>query len=441
MVSHNHASTLELRAIESLKTNPRNARTHSKNQIKAIAESIREFGFTQPVLIDDDGMILAGHGRFAAAKLLGLDSVPAIRVTDLNDGQKRALVLADNKLAERAGWDREALTIELDELSVALPELGLSLDLTGFEAGEIDTILADAEEEKAASPDDDIEPPKDPVVTRPGDLWQLGRHRILCGDARDPEKVKELMAEDKADMVFTDPPFNVPIRGHVLGHGKVMHPEFAMASGEMTEEEFIEFLRVTLQNAADVSKDGALHFVFQDWRHIGALLHAGKSVYRELKNIIVWSKTNGGQGGLYRSQHELIALFKVGSSEHVNNVQLGRFGKNRSNVWTYAGINAFKADRAEELASHPTVKPVAMIADAIKDVTRRNAIIMDPFAGSGSTAIAAERTGRRARLIEIEPRYVDVTIRRFERVTKSDAIHAATGMTFTELAASRGNEG
>lgn len=428
---------IELRPLGALTPNKRNARTHSKRQIGAIAESIRAFGFTNPVLVDNEGAILAGHGRFEAAKLLGLGEVPTIRISDLTDAQKRAYVLADNKLAERAGWNREMLAIELGELSVLLPEQSLSIDLTGFEIGEVDAILTDTEEERAANPDDAADAPTAVAVTRPGDLWVLGRHRLLCADARDPESIKRLLGDERADMVFTDPPFNVKIDGHVLGHGRVMHPEFSMASGEMSDEEFLLFLQTTLRNAVDLSRPGALSFVCMDWRHIDLLLQVGKSIYDELKNIIVWAKTNGGQGSLYRSQHELIALFKVGKDEHVNNVELGRYGRNRSNVWHYAGINAFKADRAEELASHPTVKPVALVVDAIKDVTKRNAIVLDLFGGSGTTLIAAERTGRRARLLEIEPRYADVTIRRYERLTKSDVVHAETGATFTELAQAR----
>jgi DNA modification methylase len=420
--------------VTSLKTNARNARTHNKKQIQAIRDSIKQFGFTNPILIDDDGTILAGHGRFAAAKLLNMEEVPTIRLSHLSQVQRRAYVLADNKLAERAGWDRDLLALELGELSTLLPDLGLSVDLTGFEVGEIDSILSDREEEKARSPDDEvIEPPVKPV-TQPGDLWLLGKHRLLCADARDPEASKQLMPDELADMVFTDPPYNVRIEGHVLGHGRVTHPEFAMASGEMSDEEFTAFLSQVLANAAALSREGSLHYVAMDWRHIENLLAAGRSVYSELKNLCVWVKTNGGQGGLYRSQHELIAVFKAGNAAHVNNVQLGRFGRNRSNVWTYPGINAFKADRHEELESHPTVKPVALVGDAIRDVTKRGAIVLDLFGGSGTTLIAAERTGRRARLLEIEPRYADVTIRRFERLTKSDAVHAATGQTFTEAA-------
>jgi len=414
--------------------NPRNARTHSKRQVQAIAESIKAFGFANPVLVDDDDMILAGHGRFQAAKLLGLDAVPAIRISQLTEAQKRAFVLADNKLAERSGWDREPLAVELGELSVMLPDLGLSVDLTGFEVGEIDAILTDVEEDNAASQDDEVIPLPQTPVSRLGDLWVLGRHRLLCGDARDPAALRALLGNEPADMVFTDPPYNVRIDGHVLGRGKNQHAEFAMASGEMSEGEFTAFLQVVLGNAAAASRDGALHFVCMDWRHLGELLAAGRSVYSEMKNLCVWAKTNGGQGSLYRSQHELIAVFKVGDGAHVNNVELGRFGRNRSNVWHYAGVNSFKAGRQQELEAHPTVKPVALVTDAIKDVTRRGAIVLDHFGGSGTTLVAAERTGRRARLLEIEPRYVDVTIARFEQVTKTDAVHAETGQTYAELA-------
>lgn len=293
------------------------------------------------------------------------------------------------------------------------------------------------EENKTASPDDDLVLAPEEPVSRVGDLWLLGRHRLLCGDARDQKAIRRLLDDERVDLVFTDPPYNVRIDGHARGRGKRRHAEFAMASGEMSEAEFVAFLRRVLGNAAARSRDGALHYVCMDWRHLGELLTAGRTVYSELKNLVVWVKSNGGQGSLYRSQHELIALFKVGDGEHVNNVELGRFGRNRSNVWHYAGVNSFKAGRQEELEAHPTVKPVALVADAIKDVTRRGAIVLDLFGGSGTTLIAAERTGRRARLLEIAPRYVDVTIARFEKITKADAIHAETGKTYAELAQER----
>ena len=366
--------------------------------------------------------------------MLGLETVPTIAIDHLTEVQKRAYMLADNKLAERAGWDRQALTIELGELSVELPAVDLSLQLTGFEIGEIDVILAEGEERKLASAEDEIgEVPASPV-TRLGDEWVLGRHRILCGDTRDPEQLRALLGDERADMVFADPPYNMRVNGHVMGRGSIRHAEFAMASGEMSEAEFRAFLALVLGNTARVSRDGALHYVAMDWRGIADLIEAGKGIYADLKNLCVWTKTNGGQGSLYRSQHELFAVFKVGTGEHGNNIELGRFGRNRSNVWTYAGVNTFKAGRQEELASHPTVKPVALVADAIKDVTGRNEVILDPFGGSGTTLIAAERTGRRARLLEIEPAYVDVTIRRFETLVKADAIHAVSGRTFAEEA-------
>lgn len=433
----NHKLAVEYTAIKKLNENPRNVRTHSKKQIKAIADSIKSSGFNSPILIDDSNVIIAGHGRFNAAKLIGMNEVPTIRLSHMSEGQKRAYVLADNKLAERAGWDREMLVAELGELCVLLPEMGLSVDLTGFEIGEIDIMMGDQEEQKAESKDDQVEPVQNAPVSQAGDLWICGRHKILCGDARDPSCLDALLGHERADMVFTDPPFNVRVAGHVMGRGSVTHDEFAMASGEMSEGEFAEFLTSVLQNAVDVSQPQALHFVVMDWRHIDTLFQVGRKIYSEVKNLIVWAKTNGGQGSLYRSQHELIALFKVGDAEHVNNVELGRFGRNRSNVWNYAGANGFKADRMKELEAHPTVKPVALVADAIKDVTKRNAVVLDLFGGSGTTLIAAERTGRRGRLIEIEPKYVDATVRRFERLLKMDAVHAETGATFSETESAR----
>ena len=425
---------IEYRSLGAIKSNARNARTHSKRQIEAIACSIDELGFAVPILVDATDTVIAGHGRMAAAKLRGLEQVPVIKLADLSEAQARILALADNKLAERAGWDRELLAVELAELAVLLPEIGLEIEVTGFEVAEVDGLLTDVDEEKAQNRDDDVGPLPAAPVTRAGDIWVLGRHRIICGDARDADTVSQLLGDERVDMVFTDPPYNVPVEGHVMGRGRVKHPDFAMASGEMSEAEFIAFLRSSLEPAVEVSREGALHYVAMDWRHIAELIAAVKPIYSEMKNLCVWSKNNGGQGSLYRSQHELIAVFKVADAPHVNNVELGRHGRNRSNVWHYAGVNTFKTGRADELASHPTVKPTALVADAIRDVTRRNAVVLDPFGGSGTTLIAAERTGRRARLVELEPRYVDVSVRRFEALTRADAVHAATGMTFTEVA-------
>lgn len=270
---------IELRSLAYIKTNPRNARTHSKRQIKAIAESIRVFGFTSPVLVDDDDVILAGHGRVEAAKLLGLDRIPAIRISELSEPQKRALVLAENKLAERAGWDRELLSVELAELSTMLPDIGLTVELTGFESAEIDTILSDVEERRAACADDELVAISDRAVSRPGDLWLLGKHRILCGDARDAAVFEMLLGSERVDMMFADPPYNVPIVGHARGRGRKRHADFVMACGEMSEQQFTAFLRQILEHAASYSRNGALHYVCIDWRHIGELLTAGRPVY------------------------------------------------------------------------------------------------------------------------------------------------------------------
>lgn len=423
--------------VSTLKPYVRNPRTHSARQIKQIAQSIKEFGFTNPVLIDSDNGVIAGHGRLAAAKQLGMTEVPTIRLEDLTEAQKRAYILADNKLAENAGWDRELLAIELQGLLELQPEFEITL--TGFEMGEVDLIIGSPEnpalDEADALPEvDDANEP----ITRPGDLWGLGAHRLLCADALDPMSYLRLLGDGKAEVVFTDPPYNVPIVGHVSGLGQAKHVNFAMASGEMSEVDFTAFLETTFRNLASASVDGAIHFVCMDWRHLFELLTAGRSAYSELKNLCVWAKTNGGMGSLYRSRHELIAVFKNGKGPHINNVELGRFGRNRTNVWSYAGLSSFQADRDETLALHPTVKPIALVEDAIKDCSNRGAIVLDAFAGSGSTLIAAERCGRRAYAIELEPRFVDVCLKRFAQATGIEPVHLETGSTFSEVAKARG---
>ena len=423
---------------DELKPNPRNARTHSKKQIRQIADSIVAYGFTVPLLIDENAMIIAGHGRLTAAKLLGLSKVPVIVLKGLSEAKKRALLLADNKIAENAGWDRERLAIELPELAELLIDEELDISITGFEPVEIDQIVSDFEED-SADPADAIDGAwgSHQVVSRPKDLWQLGNHRLLCGDARNGDHLDRLMCRERAAMAFLDPPYNVRIRG-VVGRGRVKHSEFAMASGEMSPSEFTAFLEETLGTAARVSRDGAVHFVCMDWRHIRELIDAGRTVYGDMLNLVVWEKTNAGQGSFYRSAHELVGVFRVGEAKHLNNVELGRHGRSRSNVWHYAGVNTFRAGRMDELAVHPTVKPVAMVADALKDCTRRGDIVLDTFAGAGTTILAAERVGRRAYSLELEPKYVDVAIRRWQSFTRRDAICSVTGKTFDELEQERG---
>jgi DNA modification methylase len=432
--------TVEPSPVASLRPHSGNARTHSKKQIRQIAESIRRFGFTNPVLIGDDGGIIAGHGRVEAAKLLGLESVPTVRLSHLSPAQRRAYVLADNKLASNAGWDRELLAIELQ----GLIDLKFDVEVTGFSPAEIDLVLDEARESSPSNTteaEDQIpSPPDDPAfaVTRAGDVWRLGRHRLICGDARDPAVFKLLLGDERAHLVFTDPPYNVPIDGHVSGLGRIRHREFAMGVGEMSFEAFTAFLQQTLGHAAALAHDGTIAFVCMDWRHMGELLKAGQAVFSELKNLCVWNKTNGGMGTFYRSKHELVFVFKVGTAAHTNTFGLGDGGRYRTNVWDYAGVNTLRAGRSEDLAMHPTVKPIALVAEAIKDCSSRGEIVLDPFGGSGTTLMAAEKTGRLARLMEFDPAYCDTILRRSERVTGKQATLSATGMSFEEAAQERG---
>ena len=425
-------TTIEWIETTALTPNRRNARTHSTKQIGQIAASIKTFGFLVPIVVDEPRNIIAGHGRYAAAQKLGLDKVPVIAVSGLSPAKKRALALADNKIAENAGWDREILAVELPELSELLVSDNLDILITGFAAAEIDQIIVDFETDTDGADAVDETLLDQPPVTQPGQLWQLGAHRILCGDARDPAMLERLIGGEKAAMAFLDPPYNVRVRD-IVGRGRVQHAEFAMASGEMSQSEFVAFLTEVLRAAATASNNGAVHCVCMDWRHIGDLVAAGHAVYGELLNLAVWVKTNAGQGSFYRSQHELIAIFRVGDAAHLNNIELGRHGRNRSNVWHYSGVNTFRGGRLEELHAHPTVKPVALVADAIKDCTRRGEIVLDTFSGSGTTLLAAERVGRRGFVLEIEPRFVDVAIRRWQSMTRKDGIDVESGRCFDEM--------
>jgi len=424
---------IEHLSTNTLKPYAGNARTHSPKQIKQIAQSIERFGFNNPVLIDDNFQIIAGHGRMQAAQQLELETVPCVRLSHLSESDKRAYVLADNRLAEKANWDNEILAIELKHLA----DIGFDIDLTGFEPAEVDLIIEGVGDESEQPENLVPEREAQPVVSRLGDMWRLGRHVLVCGDATDPISYELLMGNELADFVFTDPPYNVPIDGHVSGLGAIKHREFAMASGEMSEREFTAILAKSFKQLCRNSKDGSIHQICMDWRHMREMLAAGGQHYSELKNLCIWNKTNAGMGSFYRSKHEMVFVWKNGRAPHINTFELGQYGRHRSNVWDYEGVNSMRSGRLDELALHPTVKPVALVADAIKDCSKRGQIVLDPFCGSGTTLIAAEKTGRCARAIELDPAYVDVAVRRWETYTGKPAYLDPLGETFEELAEAR----
>jgi DNA modification methylase len=422
-------------ATGDLKPFPGNPRRHPESQIAGLMKSI-DLVWTNPILIDESATILAGHCRLEAAKRLGMTAVPTITIAGLSDSEKRAVVIADNRLPERAVWDFDLLREHFRNLI----EVDFAVELSGFTTGEIDLVMDGKPAASTANdPADDLTgfTLSEPAVSHVGDIWELGRHRLMCGDALRGDDYERLLRGDVAQMVATDPPYNVKIDGHAMGRGKVRHREFAMASGEMSEAAFADFLDGFIRLVIRFSRNGAIHYVFMDWRHMRALLNAADPHYSELKNLLVWNKTNGGQGSFYRSKHELIAVFKNGTATHINNFGLGGQGRYRTNVLDYPGVNSLHPARRGDLELHPTVKPVALIADLIRDCSRRNGIILDPFGGSGTTILAAERTGRIARVIELDPLYVDVVIQRWERVTGARVRHVKTGLSFAEVDAER----
>lgn len=418
-----------VRRIGDLHPHPSNARVHTRKQIKQIASSIERFGFTNPVLVEPGGRIIAGHGRVEAAKLLGWTEIPTLEVAHLTPAELRAYVLADNKLALNAGWDPELLAVELQELI----ELDFDVSVTGFSMAEVDLTLDAAAERTSReniAPEDHMPTIVSRSITSAGDLWMMGQHRLICGDARDECDFNALLQGERADIAFTDPPYNVPIEGHVSGLGRARHREFAMASGEMSSGQFAAFLERSLKNVAASLRDGAIAFVCMDWRHVGELLVAGNAAFDELKNICVWNKTNAGMGTFYRSKYELVFVFKSGPAPHVNNFGLGDSGRYRTNVWDYPGLSSLGTGRSATLEMHPTVKPVRLVADALRDCSNRGDFVLDPFAGSGTTLIAAHTCGRVARLVEYDPAYCDLIVRRYSSYTGKDAVLASSGESF-----------
>jgi len=422
--------------IADLREYAQNAKLHNEKQVKQIAESIKEFGFNNPILIDEVGEIIAGHGRLMAARELGLETVPVIRLSHLSAAQKRLYRIADNKIAENGGWNTDLLKLEISELETIVGDLDLDLSITGFESLDLDVMFhADDKSQKEKKADEKANTvpfiSDDEIVTKPGDIWLLGQHKIICGNSLESETFEKLMGDARADMCLQDPPYNVKISGHVCGNGAVQHKEFLMASGEMSQDEFTQFLRKNFELCKQFSRAVSLNYNFMDWRHIREICDAGHAVFSDFINMCVWQKHNGGMGSLYRSQHELCFIFRNGKESHINNVELGKNGRYRTNVWSYAGVTS-PANKGD-LKMHPTVKPVEMLKDAILDVTSRGDVVLDSFLGSGSTLVAAHQSKRICYGIELDPLYIDTTIRRFQTLFKIDAVHEASGKTYSEL--------
>ena len=414
--------------VSDLKPYEKNAKKHPAWQIDQIAESIKHFRCINPLIVTKDFEIIAGHGRFEAALKIGLKQIPVILVEHLTEAQIKAYRITDNKTNINTGFDSHLLKVELSEIQKI--DDSFDLQLTGHTTGELDLIFNT--EDSVENDELDLMPEAETTsFVNQGDLWILGKHRLLCGSALEATSYELIMGDELADAVLTDPPFNVAITGHVCGNGRVQHDEFAMASGEMSDEEFEKFIAAFIVLLVKYSRNGSLHYIFMDWRSIDALMLICRKFYQDIKNLVIWNKSNGGMGSMYRSKHELIVVCKNGSAPHINNVHLGKYGRYRSNVWDYPGVNSFS--RSDDLKMHPTVKPVAMMADAIMDCTDLNGIVLDPFAGSGTTLIAAEKVGRFARVIELEPKYCDLIIRRWQDLTGQDAVHAASGKPFNQI--------
>jgi 16S rRNA G966 N2-methylase RsmD len=436
---HNHRLQLDYEPIHTIKPNPRDPRIYSPAEKRRVAKSLTTFG-AMPVIVTSERVVLSGNIWLDASKLAGITQLPIVVADHLTPAQAEAFMVAQVRLVERGEWDERMLGEILRDLT--LQDLDFDLEITGFDVPEIDLYIEKLDQpEEGPDPADEL-PPAGPAVTQTGDLWLLGPHRILCGDSLAAESYQRLMAGELAAIVFTDPPYNVPIAGNVSGKGVVKHGDFAMACGEMTEAQFTAFLGQAMGLAAEHAAEGSLAYWCMDWRHMHELTVAGRQAYKSLINLCVWAKPSGGQGSLYRSQHELVFVFKKGHAPHRNNVHLGKFGRNRTNVWSYPGVNTFGrgGEEGDLLAMHPTVKPVALIADALLDASVRGDLVLDCFGGSGSTVVAAEKVGRRAYAIEIAPAYVDTAIRRWERWSGEEARLAGTDQTFTQVAASRTQE-
>lgn len=423
---------VELVPLADIKPNPYQPRVHDKAKIRDLARTIETTDVTTPVFIDRENIPFSGAARIAAYRLLGRDLIPAIRITHIStaDAKGKAFTLADNRHGERASWNDQLLGQVL--LDLTTEDLNFSIEVTGFSVGEIDLKIealqsGTAEDEPAIAM-------TGPAVTKLGQFWKCQEHVIGCADALEPATYEQLMAGKKAAMVVADAPYNVAIQGNVSGKGRNHHREFVMGSGEMTPSQFDTFLGSVMSVVARHTSKGALGYWFMDWRHISQLQAAGEAVFGAPLNICVWAKDRAGMGSFYRSAHEMIMVFRTKGGRHRNNVQLGRFGRDRSNLWSYPAPNNLGGGGEDGAlaAEHPTPKPVSLIADAILDATAPRDHVLDPFLGSGTTLLACQQTRRFCRAIDLDPLYVDLAVRRWRLLTGEDAICAETGRTFTE---------
>lgn len=413
-----------------LRPNPDNAKDHGPKQVRLIASSIERFGFLAPIVIDEDGMIVAGHGRYEAAKLLGLGKVPTVRARFCSPEDRAAYALADNKLAELSPWKDDVLAKELNRLV----EQNYDLGITGFSLADIDFSIPG---EKTADENEVVELPDSnaTAVSRVGDLWLVGEHRLFNGDSQHAESFEAALSGKLARLVCSDPPYGVKIKHNVST--KANAREFVMMSGEQTTPELIAFFRAAFRNCARFSHEASIHYHFIDWRNFRHMLDAADGVYEEFKQLLVWVKSAGSLGAFYRSRHELICVFKSGRGQHINNFRMGETGRYRTNVLEHPGCSTFSKTRQRDLADHPSVKPTALIADLLLDCSNPGDVVLDPFCGSGTLLLAAARVNRRAVGIELDPLFVDTALRRLSDATGIFATLAGDGRTFDEIAAER----
>jgi len=417
--------------VDTLKLHVRKLRKNDRAHVRGIANAISMLGFNVPLLIGKNNVLIDGGSRLQAAKLLDLSSVPCIRVDHLDATEQRLLRLAVNRLGEKGSWDLGELEEEFKELIIA----DAPIEISGFGADEVEQLVNAVDQDGLETVD--LAPSTGPAIARLGDLFRLGTHWLICGDGSDPTVIRRLMGHDVARFVFTDGPCNVAIGGEATD-GKAR--EFANASGEMTEVKFLSFHRKWIEAVLPCLADGGLLGTFIDWRSLPRVHAAATASALTPLDLVVWAKANAGAGGLYRSQHELLPLFKKGSASHVNNLSFGKRARSRTNLWTYPGGSSSGSGARKGPSDHGSAKPTAMLEDALIDLTNRGDIVLDPFLGSGSTLVAAENSGRACRGVDLSPLFIDVIIRRYEALTRATAVLADTGEPFAALAARRLND-